>query len=610
MCGIVGFSRSINGEIGKYKNRIKEGSKNLIHRGPDGSGFYENANVLFAHRRLSIFDVSENGSQPMCSSNGRLIIVFNGEIYNFIDLQSKYLSDHIFRSKSDTEVLLECFSKLGVEKTLLEVRGMFSFCLFDTLTNRTYLGRDVFGEKPLYYSVTSDGLFFSSDLMGLLPVIEDRVVDKGVLRGYLRHGYCHGTNSIFKGVLKVSPGCLIEYNGVDIKTTQLMSFDSMAVVTDESYDEKYERFRHSVINAVVERSAADVPVGVLLSGGVDSSVIASILASTAKIDTFNLAFNEKDFDESEIASRVSSFIGSNHNVMLFTAKDALDLVSYIPNVFSEPFADISLLPTLAISRFARKKVTVGLSGDGGDELLYGYNKYFQIDRILQIKNYLPQIISDIGLEFSDLLLGRKRSEFIKDIFSSDANLDFVFASYNRDLSDLIVDEEFDYAGAYNLDYSAVKYVNSRLKDLHQYLPDNILVKSDRCSMFSSLELRAPFLDIEVLKNAFSFNHEELYKHGIGKRPLRQLLSEYVPLEVYNVHKKRGFSIPIELWLRSELRELVDYQLSATKIDRDGIFNSRRVKYYYDQFYLRKQNYAQLLWSILVFNLWHDKFLVK
>jgi asparagine synthase (glutamine-hydrolysing) len=610
MCGIVGFCRSRNGRINDFKELIVKGSENLRHRGPDGSGFYEDSEILFAHRRLSIFDTSENGSQPMISIDGSKILVFNGEIYNFKELKKQYLNDIVLRSDSDTEVLLECFVRLGVERTLSLVRGMYAFSLFDKNTGTTFIGRDPFGEKPLYYTSNTDGLFFASDINGLFPIMSSRHVNRSVLKAYLRFGYCPGNKSILEGIEKLPPGGLLVFNGINISVKQLISLKELMTVSEERYEVKYERFKSAIETAVKERSAADVPVGVFLSGGVDSSVVASILASIGPIETFNLAFDDKDFDESDIAARLSTHIGSRHNVLLFSPSDALDLINDIPNVFSEPFADISLLPTLAISNFARQKVTVGLSGDGGDEFLFGYNKYFQMNRMSKFRDYSLGLFRNGGLEWMKYLLGKKKADFINEVFKDQINLDLIFASYNRDLDGILVEDAVEIPSIYDLNFLEAPHLTSRLKDIYQYLPDNILVKSDRCSMYNSLELRAPFLDLDVVRTSFAFKGEELYKYGMGKRPLRQLLTEYVPSTVYNVKNKRGFSIPIENWLRNELRPLVEYQLSERKINSDNVFNSSKVKFFYDQFYIHKQNYAQLIWSILVFNLWYDKFITR
>ena len=607
MCGFVGFRRKSNADVSRYRDKIISGSEGIKHRGPDGHGCYEDLDVILSHRRLSIFDTSSNGSQPMVSKDARNVIVLNGEIYNFKELKFRFLTDLELRSQSDTEVLLECFAKIGVNETLSNVRGMYSFCFHDKQEGITYLGRDPFGEKPLYYVVQDDGLFFASDINGLLPFLKSRELDYSVLKAYLRFGYCPGENSIFKNVKKLDPGSVLVFDGHSVVVNRLCKLEEFMVVSNESYDFKYERFKSALEKAIFERSAADVPVGVLLSGGVDSSVVASVLASRGSIETFNLAFNEKDYDESEIASNVSRYLGTRHSTMLFSSQDALALIPTIPDVFSEPFADISLLPTLAISKFAREKVTVALSGDGGDELLFGYNKYFQMDKIRKYRALSCGVFEKVELDWLKHFFGERKSDFIKEVFRSDVNLDLVFSSYNRDLEGLLLDHSDEVVSIYEKKYENEFHVLNRMKDIYQYLPDNILVKSDRCSMYNSLEMRAPFLDLELLEASFAFTFKELYGMGVGKRPLRKLLSEYVPSEVYNVKRKRGFSIPIEQWLRKELKPLIDYQLSDTKISADGVFNPVKVRYFYDLFYKGHQNYAQLLWSILIFNLWHDKY---
>lgn len=607
MCGIVGFRRSLNGNILKYKESVYQGSVNLQHRGPDGEGFYEDAEILLAHRRLSIFDISEKGAQPMISRDASKVLVLNGEIYNFKELKDVYLRDIKLRSNSDTEVLLECFALLGVERTLREVRGMYAFCYHDIIANVSYIGRDYFGEKPLYYFLREDGLFFSSDLKGLMPSSDTKAINSSVLKAFLRFGYCPGDYSIFEGIMKLRPGHLLIYNGSRIENRALMDLGEFTEVSDESYSVKYERFKWAVERSIHERSAADVPVGALLSGGVDSSLISAVLSSRGPIDTFNLAFFDKDFDESVIAKRVSEHLGTNHSTLYFSASDALSMIPRIPDVFSEPFADISLLPTLAITEFARGKVTVALSGDGGDEFLFGYNKYFSMNCIRKIRKIAGPLalynIADI-IPFVD----RRKKDFINAFLKDSNSLDLLFSSYNRTLDGLLVDDKVEVLNAYIINTEKLWHVESRLKDISQYLSDDILVKSDRSSMFNSLELRAPLLDIDVMRSSFAFKQEELYKNGIGKLPLRQMLSEYVPSSVYNIKKKRGFSIPIERWLKSDLKELIDYQLSERKIKSDNIFNYSKLRLFYDQFYIYNQNHAQLLWSVLMFNLWYDKYI--
>jgi asparagine synthase (glutamine-hydrolysing) len=616
MCGIIGVSASNSCIVSKYREEIVAGSDRLNHRGPDSFGFFENNRIILGHRRLSIFDTSSNGSQPMVSNDGNWIIILNGEIYNFKELRDIYLLDNKgkLKSQSDTEVLLECIVKLGVESTLSHVRGMYAFCVHNIRDNKTYLCRDPFGEKPLYYHTGVDGLFFASDLRALPGISGIKEIDRKVVNSFLRFGYCSGDSAIIKGVKKLLPGQILTYENDHVTIQNAVSFSNIISQSSdfEDYSIKYNRFRNVVLKSVIERSKADVPVGVLLSGGVDSSLIASILARQQKIETFNLSFEERAFDEGDVAFRVSKFIGSNHNVLKFSAKDALDLIPKIPSVFSEPFADISLLPTLAICEFARKKVTVGLSGDGGDEFLFGYKKYFQQEKILRLKRFANFFSQDISMpDFMSKIIGEKKLKFINEVFKRDANLNLMFSSYQRDLKGLVMSEGGELSNVYTADYqNSQLHLNARLADILQYLPDNILVKTDRSSMYNSLELRAPFLDLDLMKESFKFTKNELYKNGVGKLPLRQMLAEFLPLDVYDVSEKRGFSIPIQLWLSNELRPLIEWQLSSEKIKSDQIFDYSKVEFYKDQFYRKNQNYSQLLWSILIFNLWFDEYFSK
>ncbi|MCD1630759.1 asparagine synthase (glutamine-hydrolyzing) [Marinobacter shengliensis] len=648
MCGITGIFRGVPGSQ-PLKPALEQMADAIVHRGPDDSGIWEEPSVGLGlgHRRLSIVDLSPAGHQPMLSGCGRFVLAFNGEIYNHNALRRELESSGNaftgWKGHSDTETLLCAFTVWGVEKTLEMATGMFAIALWDREEQTFTLARDRFGEKPLYYGLVAGALVFGSELKALQRAPGWRgEVEPSVLENYLRYGCVSGQESIFKDVFKLPAGCLLKFsvsdarNGVLPGVVQWWSPVGAARTALEGRNNNPEMALDNVEQALVasvgQQMAADVPLGAFLSGGVDSSLIVALMQSQSsqKIRTFSVGFDDPRYDESEHAAAVAAHLGTEHTTLRATSQMALDLVPKLPELYDEPFADSSQLPTCLISALTRQHVTVALSGDAGDELFGGYNRYVWVPRVwgklsrmpLPMRQALGRMLKLVPSAGYDRLmyLGSKvlpsryqirtfgeKLYKLADVLacSSDRALYGGLASMNRHPEQLL---RPDYRSGNPVEdlYPALAGFDQvewmMLMDTLNFMVDDVLLKVDRASMASSLEVRAPFLDPAVFAAAWQLPLDMRVRNGEGKWALRQILYRHVPRELIE-RPKMGFAIPLDDWLRGPLREWAEDLLAESNINQVPQLDAGAVKKMWSAHVANEGHFAQQLWIVLQLLAW-------
>lgn len=619
MCGICGFVH--RGE--DNQKTLETMIETIRYRGPDDVGFFEEKlengfRLGFAHRRLAILDLSEKGHQPMCSDDGRLVLVFNGEIYNFLELRAELEGRGcFFRTGTDTEVILAAVQEWGTEKALPRFNGMFAFALFDRKEQSVTLVRDRMGVKPLYYTVSGDGLVFASELKPLMcyPGFQ-KEIDGDALQLYLSAEYIPGSRSIFRNTRKLLPGEMLKWTGDGVTHRRWWSVEQ-AFQDGEAYTGSYEEAREE-LNALLEdavklRMISDVPLGVFLSNGVDSSLIAAKMkkASASPIRTFTVAFREDGFDESGAAERVAAFLGAEHLSETLDADEGKKLLLKLPEFWDEPMADPSSVATMLVSRMARRNVTVALSGDAGDELFYGYNTYDHFERL---RRWIP---AGRLLNAADRILpvrdfaGEHNSRRLMKLLclrSEEEIIDADLIAY-RERYRTITEGSWDFSD-FSTAMSSGKSLPEKamLHDLITYLPGDILTKVDRASMASSLELRAPLLDYRVVEFALRLPLSYKYRDGVRKRILKDLLYREVPEELIG-QRKKGFRIPFADWLRNDYRELLEDYCSESYLRRQNLFDIPTVRKMLGSFRRTETpDYAREVWTFLLFQMWYDRYI--
>ncbi|RCK36021.1 asparagine synthase [Thalassospira xiamenensis] len=653
MCGLVGFWKpnGIGTEI--PDTIIRQMADSLIHRGPDDAGMWEDrqAGVSLAHRRLSIVDLSQAGHQPMTGPTGRFVITYNGEIYNHAEIRSALEKEgdtmgltFDWRGHSDTETLLAAFEAWGIKATIKRCVGMFAFAVWDRKTNALTIGRDRLGEKPLYYGWQGYGeqkcFLFGSEIKALKehPAFEKKI-DRNALHLFVRHNYIPAPHSIYQGICKLEPGHLLtvspDRTDPDLECywslTNSAISGSKNLLTGES-NEIADELESLLRTAVRRQMISDVPLGAFLSGGIDSSTVVSLMQaqSNKPIKTFTIGFDEEGYDEALHAKAVARHLGTDHTELYVTPKQALDVIPLLPNLYCEPFADSSQIPTFLVSQLATQHVKVALSGDAADELFGGYSRYMRAQKLWRRLSLLPLgarklAASGILTLSPDILnrlfepvqaltprilrqmnIGEKLHKGSKIITSQSIDeLYFELISHCTP-EDLVLGGR---EAATNLNGEAPLALTG-LDDIQRimaldtvtYLPDDILVKVDRAAMGSSLESRVPFLDHNIVEFAWRIPQSMKVRNGVGKCILRQVLYRYVPKELID-RPKMGFGVPIDAWLRGPLKDWAENLLSEHRLQNDGYFNTKLVRAKWNEHQSRKRNWQHQLWAILMFQAW-------
>ncbi|MGH8549276.1 MAG: asparagine synthase (glutamine-hydrolyzing) [Methylococcales bacterium] len=639
MCGIAGVVAS-----GPERNLDECARKMidlLIHRGPDDSGIWSDAEhpIALGHRRLSILDLSPHGHQPMASNSGRYVIAFNGEIYNFARLRDEIHAADAgigWRGHSDTEVLLAAFDRWGVELTLRKASGMFAIALWDRTSRTLTLARDRIGEKPLYYGVVGNRFLFASELKAVRAVAEGELrIDRDVVAEFMQFGYIPAPGSIYSGIAKLQPGHYVQVRspfevGSPRRFWSLGEPDFMdlrAHLLTCGDDELIAQVNERLSEAIGLQRVSDVPLGAFLSGGVDSSLVVALMQAQSphKVRTYTIGFHEQVFNEAPYAKAVARHLGTEHTEMYVSSRDAAALIPELANIYDEPFADSSQIPTALVSRLTRRHVTVSLSGDGGDELFAGYPRYPITARLWVRMKKIPmplrraaacalRSLSAQGWDglFAPLpsrtraqINGRRVHRLAQLMLTNSLGEMYVrLMSQWQPEDDVVLGlsaQDFDPLSWPDAD-DAIEAM--RRWDLEQYLPDDLLVKIDRASMVASLESRAPLLDHRIVELAFALPLRALVRNGAGKWILRRVLDRYVPSSLIE-RPKAGFSIPLGEWLKGPLRDWANDLLAPETLASQGFLDGNKVARMWSQHLAGSFDRSLLLWNVLIFQAWLD-----
>lgn len=640
MCGIAGFC---NWKKDWQKN-IERMNEKMYHRGPDDSGIWssDDHRIVLGHRRLSILDLSPAGAQPMVSHNGRYVIAYNGEVYNYIQIKQMLLEQGkvtAFRGSSDTEVLLEAVSAYGIEEALKMIKGMFAIALFDQQEQTLFLARDRVGEKPLFYGILKDDInndrfVFASDLNSIVSLDGFcNPINPHVLGDYMRYGYIAAPYSVYEGIWKLQPGKILivksPFNKPILKT--YWSMQETAVSGQQnlfrgSETEAAEELERLLRDAIAGQMVADVPVGAFLSAGIDSSTVVSLMQSLSerKVKTFTIGMWDEKFNEAPVAKEIASCLGTEHTEVYITEEDARQVLPKLSEMFGEPFADSSQIPTYLVSRITRDHVTVSLSGDGGDELFCGYNTYYSIDRIWNKTKNIPYpirkgasallgaagAVRHGGLATRARLLGAKNIEdmYLRSEIGEGFDLVRKHKKTDRKWIPAVWEEILPWeAGQTLMDVYPGGLLeepqhNLMLMDLLMYHPDDILNKVDRTAMAVSLETRVPMLDKDVVEFAWRLPLTYRNQNGVSKKVLRDILYRYVPRELME-RPKKGFSIPLHKWLKEPgLREWAESLLDPVLIEKQSLLNAAAVRRLWDD-YIQRDIWRVQIWYVLMFQEW-------
>jgi len=648
MCGFAGFfsNKPLN-----YRKVLEEITNVIDHRGPDDTSFYlnKNNNLYVGFKRLSIIDLSKNGMQPINSYNGKYTIFFNGEIYNYQEIKKMlFLSNNQIKYKgnSDTEVLVNSFEYFGIDKTLELIHGQFSIALYDNENLILNLIRDRFGEKPLYYGNINNSFVFGSELKSFInfPNFNNKISKKSI-ELYLRFLNVPSPLSIFEQIYKVEPAEIISIN---LKNKHFIFNDSTSIKKKkywninksifESKNIKYDNnpeliIENKIRKSIEQQSYADVPIASLLSGGVDSSLICALYQSqtSQKINTFTIGFNNSEYNEAKFADSIAKHLQTNHHQIILDQKRSLDIVSNLSDIYSEPFADSSQIPTYLVSNEISKYYKVALSGDGGDELFGGYNRYIWIKKLWQIINFLPfsirkylfSIFHKIKLEnlnflfffikkitfnFINIKFGGQKLIKMSSRLIKVENIDQLFMYFISEWTyedKLILNHEYDYNILFKYDDIPELNIQEKmmLHDTKNYLPNDILVKTDLASMSNSIELRSPFLNTEVFNAAWSLPIKSKVSKNSGKLVLNNILKKHLPQNLFD-RPKQGFAIPIDSWLRNSLSKWAKEIIFDYK-GQDSYFNNKIILKKWNDHQSGKANWGQSLWAIIIFNQWQQ-----
>jgi len=628
MCGIVGF---IDYNKKSEMSTLKKMTDILHHRGPDDSGYsysnHSHANIGLGHRRLSIMDLSKHGHQPMSFQDWE--IVYNGEIYNFKEIRETLQRDgFVFESDSDTEVILKSFDRWGLQAVDKFV-GMFAFSILNQKEDKCYIFRDRSGIKPLYY-YWKEGLFlFTSELKSLHehPNFQ-KELNLDALAQYLQYGYILEPNSIFQNCYKLKAGHYLEISLVSQEINEKKYWDVYDFYAKPSLELSEEEIlsesEKCLKKAFDYRMVSDVPVGVFLSGGYDSSLVTALLQSdrSSKLNTFTIGFHEKGYDEAPYAKQVAAYLGTNHTEYYCTQEDAKKILPNLVDIYDEPFGDNSSIPTILVSQLARKDVTVALSADGGDEIFAGYSKHETImkfyNQYKQYPKFFKNTVSSILDSYADLTKLydlKRRLHKRSDILKANSIIELFKRTsqhYKREEIDKLLRASTSELKCAFDDSETLVDVKDELNkilavDYKTYMNDNILTKVDRATMSTSLEGREPLLDHTIVEFMAQVDSKVKYKNKEKKYILKEITHKYLPKEMMD-RPKKGFSVPLFTWFQDELKEYILYYLNEERLEREGIFNTKLVLHKRDLYFEGKLTDINELWYILVFEMWYERWM--
>jgi asparagine synthase (glutamine-hydrolysing) len=653
MCGIAGV---LGFRDGNPSSLVSDMAASIRYRGPDDAGVWIDSSIGLGlgHARLSILDLSPEGHQPMLSVSGRFVIVFNGEVYNFAELRDELEKDGArFRGHSDTEVMLAAFEAWGIESAVKRFVGMFAFAAWDRDAQALCLVRDRLGIKPLYFGWAGDTFVFGSELKAFQAYKAfDPVIDREALCSFMRFGYVPAPFSIFKRIYKLLPGCLLMVNSRQARSDRGFSplpesadaiwkparYWSVRDVVTHGVDQPFSGTEDEALNqcemllkgAIKLRMVADVPLGAFLSGGLDSSVVVALMQAqtSTPVRTFTIGFHEADYNEAVYAKQVARHLGTDHTELYVTSEQARAVIPRLPSMYDEPFGDSSQIPTFLVSELARRYVTVALSGDGGDELFAGYNRYFWSRQLWRRLSWLSKPAREAvatgittlspaawGRVFKGLSIvvppvqnpGDKMHKLAALLALQDPEIMYLgMVSQWRDPEQLVVGgRELPTPLTDRSAWPVLSDFTQRMMylDLITFLPDDILTKVDRASMAVSLEARVPLLDHRVVEFAWSLPLSlKIRKEGEGKWLLRRLLDRYVPKELIE-RPKMGFGMPLDSWLRGPLREWAEDLLDEPRLRREGYFDPAPIREKWTEHLSGQRNWQYLLWNVLMFQAW-------
>lgn len=640
MCGITGFWQLEPFDRDRAGARVAAMAKAIRHRGPDDSGVWidEEGRIALGHRRLSIVDLSPEGRQPMVSRSGRYVLVFNGEVYNYRRIRDELAGEASFRSNSDTEVMLAAIERWGLTEATRRFIGMFAFAVWDKHQRELALVRDRLGIKPLYYTPTARSLVFGSELRALTQYPIDRALNGEAISGLLSYGVIPAPLSVYRGTFKQLPGTILRFRETDLSRPTTEMYWSAVAVAREGLAQPFTGSDEAAVaelesllrDAVGLRMIADVPLGAFLSGGIDSSTIVALMQSqaTQRVRTFSIGFREAEFNESLNARAVARHLGTEHTELVVGAREALEVVPKLPEIYDEPFADSSQVPTFLVSSLTRRHVTVALSGDGGDELFGGYNRHVWIPLVWSVARRIPAALrSRIGATLESATPGlfdrlySSSERFLPErlriripgeklvklgaAFRCASEIDmYERVKVHWTSSELSLLEK----AQSTLRHPQARLNDARasmmLRDLEDYLPNDILTKVDRASMAVGLEARVPLLDHRVVAFSWRLPGRLKVRGTQGKWILRRLLARYLPEALFD-RPKMGFGVPLAAWLRGPLREWGETLLAERRLRQDGLLNPSMVRAAWSEHVSGRRDRHHELWILLMLNAWLD-----
>ncbi|MBO8232410.1 asparagine synthase (glutamine-hydrolyzing) [Prochlorococcus marinus str. MU1402] len=625
MCGIGGYWSPKNGSD---ENIAKLLLQPLMDRGPDYQGYWieKTIGLALCHSRLAIIDTSNKGIQPMHSYNNRYVICFNGEIYNHKTIRKnldKYGYKYKWNSDTDTETILAAIQFWGVEKAITKLDGMFAFCLWDKKEKYLYLVRDRIGEKPLYYYINKNLFIFGSEIRVLKkhPLIMNEINYENISE-YFDYGFISGENTIYKNIKKVKPGSFVKLSYDCLFIHEKKIYWSLSKIINNNFNtfegtkkEAKKELEIHLKKIINRQMVADVPLGAFLSGGIDSSCVVSIMQSISKnkINTFTLGFEDHNYDESGKAKRLANYLGTNHHELIVSEKDIQELIPKISTMFDGPFGDSSQFPTYLISKFAKKYVTVALSGDGGDELFSGYSRYYRIKNLYKYINKIPKYsiyLIDVINSVKNKINNQDSFSYtnkLKKLIKSESALNFYDEYMNIFCGNSIINPEL--SREYGINRNEDNFIKNKniidaamYSDTINYLPDDILTKVDRMAMRSSLETRIPLIDHHLIEFSWSLPRSLIHEKNNPKNLLKEVLNNYIPKELINDEKK-GFSIPMKDWLKGQLKDWAMELLNKSNLKKYDILDYKKVSSLWSEHLEGKRDWSNKIWVILMFQSW-------